>query len=452
MCPRKLLFASLALSWGILVYFNAFDVHQPRLDWVVRYFWPPIGPWTFSGFMKAQAANVKALLALAVFDVLCWGFGMRALAWLRQRGLTGVFALGVRMALGAALMSFATLGLALAGLAYPVVYAALGVLAACCLPSLPRLRLGPVWAQLKGVAWPLKLLAGLLVIGVGAGAMAPEVTDDALRFFLEVPRRTLLLHRLVPEELWPFTWNPPLSLGLNLPLMALADQTVVKLFNWQAWVFVAVLVFSWLKPYQDGRLAPLAAVAWLAMLNVPVLAQTAMVDCQVAAWVGLAAWAQFRESRSILAGLLWGGALGVKYQAGFFLAGALVADAVFRPRIAWRVLVAATLAASFWLLRNALQAGAPWAPLWMSWEPGGREVFLPPFYPFQDWVAERSLSAVLAAPFTLATGLSIWDGLLSWPSRQRPRPGCGCSSRSPWPCGRGRPAAQVGISSRSFRC
>jgi hypothetical protein len=257
----------------------------------------------------------------------------------------------------------------------------------------------------------------VLIVGIGMGALAPEVTDDALRFFLEVPRRVLLRHRLVPDECWPFGFSPLLPAGVNLPLLALCGGIPAKLLDWQAWVFTAILIFEWLEFRNAGRgWASLGAVAWLGLLNVPVLAQTAMPDCQLAAVCAVAAYAQFgRRGLRRLAGLLWGIALAYKYQAGFLLLGSVVAEiAARRPAAAARISAWALVPFAPHLIRNALAAGTPLAPFFMSWGPDGGTSFLPPFHTYSRWWSgSRTAGAMLAAPFAASTSVSIWDGLLS---------------------------------------
>ena len=103
----------------------------------------------------------------------------------------------------------------------------------------------------------------------------------------------------------------------------------------QAVALVGLLIAEWIDGETYGRrFAGYAAVSWLVLLNVPNLAHTAMTDMQSAAWLLLAALAQFRFRRPVLAGLLWGGALGYKYQAVIFLLAAVIGEVFVRPAAA----------------------------------------------------------------------------------------------------------------------
>ncbi len=418
------LWALLAVSWGALVYVNALTVHRPNLEWVGRYFWPPVGAFSWAACFHAQAGHLFALSSLGIFDIVCWGLGVRALVWLGQNRVSGAFGLGVRFVAGAALVGFAAMGLALTGLAYPAVYAGLAIVGASCFPLRPplggwrRVVSASGFSIRKALAdfpGPLKVFSFIMVFAAVAGAMAPEATDDALRFMLEIPRRALILHRLIPEGHLPLTWTPWLPHVISLPLVALAGEVPVKLLNTQGFILVALLVAEWLRADRRTRaFAPYAAASWLALLNVSVLAHTAMTDCASVSWLLLAVIAQFRWRRPILAGLLWGGAIGFKYQSGIFLAGAVMAELVFNRAFAWRVLAPALIVGGTWLVRNELFTGSPLAPFFMAWGEGSGSVVIPDFfYRVKEWLDYRTVGAWLAAPYLLATRITMWDALLS---------------------------------------
>jgi hypothetical protein len=386
------------LVWACLVWTNALPGHALNLDWVWRFFWPPVGRWTWGQVGAAQARNAGALVALALFDLAAWAAGARVVAWVRGGPLPGIFGLGVTVAAGMAVLGVAAAALGLAGLAYPVVVVLLLAMALASLRRLPAF--GDI--SLRGIPWPLAVLGGVLVLAGLLGALAPEVTTDALRHWLEAPRQALLLHRIVAAERWPLGWLPLQPVGENLCLVAVAGDVPVRLLSWQASAFVAAALLAW-----GGSWGPVVAVGWLAGLNHVVLAQLAWTDMRAAAWVLLAAYAQFAARRSRLAGLCWGAAVATKPQAAIFLAAAVGGEALAR-----RPLAAARLAGWSlwpllpWLARNWLGAGSPLAP----W---GSDLLVAFFLPQREWLRHESWTAVLAAPFTAATAAASWDGLLS---------------------------------------
>lgn len=414
---RGRVLAGLGVLWALLVYLGAAGVHRPEPEWVLSCFWPPIGPFAWDRFFLAAGRHAGALAALAGFDLVWVGVGSVALGFLRMPRRRGAFRLGVELAAGSALLGGAALALALAGLAYAGVFAgAMAVAVAGAVRAGGKLPWAGFSEGRKAVAefpWPLRVFALAMGLAAAVSAAAPEVTVDALRFTLELPRRALLLHRLVPEAHLPLTWTPWLPQAIGLPVAALAGQAAVKLLNVQSYVLVALLLAEWLGGKRETRAAaPYAAAAWLALLNVPVLAHTAMTDMQSACWILLAAIAQLRWRSPVLAGLLWGGALGFKYQAGIFLAAALLAEAGPDVRFAGRMGTAALAGSGIWFVRNLLFTGNPLAPFFM---PGGSGAEAVPafFFRVREWLEIRSLTGWLSSPFPLVSRPSMWDSLLS---------------------------------------
>lgn len=412
--------AWLAGAWALLVYLNALHAQPPSWSLAASFGRLHGGGFTGAGFAAAQARNAAALGALALYDGLAWAAGrvlLRGLGAPRLRGVTGH---GSAFLLGSGAAGLAGFAAALAGLASPTLAAILALAA-----GIPAWReLGRTGARnarreaasrLRNIPRLLMLVAAVTSLGALAGALAPEVILDATRFFLEIPRRALLLHKLVPLEGHPLSFLPLLPQAVALPLFALAGETPVKLLSWQAGLLVAALVHEWLgEDRRAAALAPYAAVAWLTLLNVPVLAQTAMSDLMVAAWVAFAVRVQFLGRAPLrLAGVLWGGALGCKYQTGaMFLACAAGTAAAGGPWI--RLLLPAAAVAAVWPLRNALSAGWPLYPLAVPGALAGSVHSPMGFFILpEQWAAGRTAGAVLAAPFHLATTMTFWDGLLS---------------------------------------
>ena len=405
---------ALIACWSVLTYANALLTHVPRPDWALAFFWPPVGSFSLRGFLAAQAVNGAALGALVLFDLAALGLGLRLLGFMRARATTGLAGTAAALVVGTTTAGTACAAGAMSGVAFPGVFAGFAVLAWACLARIrPGAALRQAGASLRGFPPVLGVAAGVLALGALLGALAPEVTDDALRLYLGVPRRALLLHKLAVDAFSPFSFVPLAPCGANLPLMALLGDLPAKLLNWQAWLLVGALVYERVRDRGTGRVfAGLAAVAWLSLLNVPVLAQTAMPDCQLALAVTVAFTATFGRASPALAGALWGCALATKYQAGYFVAGAGVVLALTRPRALWPLVAASLVPVLPWLARNWLEAGTPLAPFWMSWTARGALVAVPGVNPpARTWLAERDAFSVLAAPFALVRRPAYWDSL-----------------------------------------
>jgi len=404
----------LAALWLLLAYSNALATHAPRADWALAFFWPPVGSFSVRGFLAAQAANGWALAALLLFDLAALGLGLRVLGFVRVRKGAGMAGTAAALVLGTTVAGTACAALAMSGLAFGVVFVGLAVGSGFCLVrARPAGAIREGASALRGLPPVIAAAAGVLALGGLLGALAPEVTDDALRLYLGVPRRALLLHKLAADLFSPFSFVPLAPCGANLPLMALGGDLPAKLLSWQAWLVVAALVHERARDAGAGRwLAGFAAVGWLSLLNVPVLAQTAMPDCSLALAVTTAFLATFGGGKAALAGLLWGCALATKYQAGYFVAGAGMALAFTRPRALAPMAAAALVPVLPWLARNWLEAGTPLAPFWMAWTArGGAEAVPGVNPPAREWFAGRGTSSVLAAPFTLVRRPAYWDSL-----------------------------------------
>ena len=394
----RILLWGAGLAWAGLVWVNAVSAHSLNLDWVWRFFWSPVGHWTWGGFRAAQARNAGALVALALFDLAAWSAGARLVAWVGGVVLPGIFGLGVAVAAGMAVLGITAAALGLAGLAYPGVIVALFAASLACIRRLPAFGA----PSLRGMPVGLFAVGAVLVLAGFLGALAPEVSTDALRHWLEAPRQALILHRIVATERWPLGWMPLQPVGENLCLVAVAGDLPVRLLSWQASLFVAAALLGW-----GGAWGPVVAVAWLAGLNHVVLAQLAWTDMRAAAWVLLAAFAKFAAGRRRLAGLCWGAAVATKPQAAIFLAAAVGGEAlVRRPRDAARLAGWALWPLLPWLARNWMGAGSPVAPY-------GTDVLPAFFLPQLAWLRHESWAAVAAAPFTAAARASSWDALLS---------------------------------------
>lgn len=391
--------AVLGAAWGLLVFANAVSAHPLNPDWVWRFFWPPVGEWSWARFLAAQERNLLVIAVVAVFDLGCWAAGRGALALVGAGRIPGIAGAGIAAAAGMALCGAAAAALGLAGLAYPGCVGAIPLVALLCVR---RVRGVPAGAGTPGIPVPFALIGAVLIAAGLLGALAPEVSTDALRHWVEAPRRAFLLHRLAAPERWPLGWLPVQPVGENMCVAALAGDLPVRVLAWQAWVLVAAILVAW-----DAKWGAAAAVCWLAGLNHSVLAQLGWTDTRAAAWVLLAGWAQFRARRGVLAGLAWGAAVATKPQAGIFLAAAVAGQALGgSPAKAARMLAASAVPMLPWLARNWVGAGHAFAPV-------GGGTLSAFFLQQRAWLRHESATAILAAPFEAAARTTIWDGLLS---------------------------------------
>src|SRR6185503_12423458 len=292
------------ICWTLLAAANLLRWENFHPDYALNYFWPPIGRLTLAGVLHAQADNLRELLAFGLTLAGCLGAGSSALRWTGTRRVTGVFGLAVRLMGGSALLGFAAAGLGLAGLADRSILGAFLFAALCGLRRGMASGLG-LRERLAACPAPLKLLGAVVVIGALLGALAPEVAMDGLEVYLEMPRRALLAHRLVPDPYLALTWSYLLPTGTALVLQALGSEIAVRLWSWSAMVLVALALHEWQSQRTTPRHAWWAAASWLCLSTVGSLGQTAMQEMPLALLVLLGALAQFSRRRSDLAGACW---------------------------------------------------------------------------------------------------------------------------------------------------
>src|SRR6266550_4661830 len=121
-----------------------------------------------------------------------------------------------------------------------------------------------------------------------------------LEVYLEMPRRALLAHRLVPDPYLALTWSYLLPTGTALLLQALGSEIAVRLWSWSCMLLVTFVLYEWQAQRTDERHAWWAAVSWLCVSTVASLGQTAMQEMPLALLVLLGALAQFEHRRSDL--------------------------------------------------------------------------------------------------------------------------------------------------------
>jgi len=405
------------IAWGGFIYWNALHAHHLDPAWVLDYFWPPVGTSSLAGILGAQIVFWKSAGVAGLWAAGLVAGGATLQRWIGSRDRPGVMASARHIVLGSWAGGAIVLGLALTGLVVPPL---LALVTAGLVASGPRAALRGGRAVRDAVARlnpssSAVLLAGLVGIGLLAGTIAPETVNDALRFHLEVPRRLLLTHRLVPQDQYIYAWFPLLQECASTASFWMAGASAVRMESWLTWVLVALVIAEWIRSARgSGRDAGAGAAAWCVLLGVPILAPMAMTDIALALVVTLAVESQFVRRSPVMAGVLWGAALGIKYQAGMFLAGALVAGVMTRRRGTIRLLVAGAVPFLPLAIRAWLSTGSLVAPFFVDWWGAGLQEHLLPLADVrQTWQRTASPLHSATALVHLATHVTTWDALCS---------------------------------------
>ena len=234
------------------------------------------------------------------------------------------------------------------------------------------------WTPFERACLPLIVLFLLLV---GFYALAPTTTWDPLDYHYELPRLWLLHGGFCRIDTLVYA-NFPASTELMFgSLMAVASDLAANQFT-IALVLLMVLAAVALGVRYCSR--PAAVGGMVMLLGLPLIyteqAQGGVIDCGLTFFILLALWAGLRwvETRAgrylLMAGLLSGGAVGIKHSGwliGFFLIG-LVMVGSWRQQRKLDLVPALTLGAiAFacglpWYVKSALFSGNPVWPFGAS--------------------------------------------------------------------------------------
>jgi len=350
----------------------------------------------------------SALLTAAAIGAAAFGFGRWALARI-DAGLDGPPADRrlVTLGVGAGLLTLLVLLIGLAGLLYrPLLVGLLLAGAAGWIrraggtrgadesprPSQPSQIDRPF---IRRIAAGGRLLALALIV---FGVLMPEFFHDALIYHLELPRYSLLHHRI---SFLPWNYNSALPANvesLYLVALAFSDERATKLIH-AALALLCVAALGALgrhlsfRPESVHLSGQLAGTLFLLTPAVVLLAAVSGNDLGLLFFElsSLLAWWRWRTAVEqpqgpgthasaqssnrpwlICSGLLMGLALGTKYSAFFFLIGMAAAWSM-RPesdggergialRAFGRWLLLAAAVASPWWIRNVLATGDPFYP------------------------------------------------------------------------------------------
>ncbi len=352
------------LAWTALVlavYLGA-PGHRVSLHDLAGYFVPRHGAFSAGILLEGWLARGRALLAFAAVDLAVLGAGAAAAGWAlnRRPGFVGGWLLGLAPA------TLTLLGIGLAGLFRPPVFALLvPVLAA---PLLLR-RLRPARSRpASGAGWAMA--PALLAL---PAALCPETVFDPLRYHLALPDLYLRAGRVVMPDRFLFAAYPQGAEMLYAPALAFGSTVSARLLHWQALPIAALIVHGALAGSAPG----LATLAAASLAAAPLLARHAatagvdmfrlMLDAAACAAILRALTPGRRPGRDWTeAGWLFGTGCGIKYLGAYSLGGAVAALGLVVPRVAGRHVVrilgvAAALAVP-WGIKNLLFMGNPLYP------------------------------------------------------------------------------------------
>jgi hypothetical protein len=318
-----------------------------------------------------------AHFALAGVTALSWlGLGTLVLAPLDVGGVRLLDALN-RIAVGAITFALLTLAAGWAGLIYRDVYlpilvltASIGLIAALRLArgtSLPRVRSWPRWQT------ALLVLITVYVVLDAISTCAPISSPDALLYHAADPARFEDAHRIF-EVPWNSSSYEPSSVEMLVLQGFLLWSPVQGAFAPLLLGLVALAAVIGATLRLAGRPAALLAGAiFFAQPFMTWEVTSIFVEAGLACMVALAAWnfMRFLEVREpahlVVAGILGGGAAGMKYLglialAAFVVVAALLARRHLRAVHVLAFVIPAVAVAVPWYVKNAVLTGNPVYP------------------------------------------------------------------------------------------
>jgi hypothetical protein len=274
---------------------------------------------------------------------------------------------GVRFVSGAAVLSLLVCGLCGAGLAYPLVFLAMGALAIGA-----AVKVGSGWGGLAGGAPAPRLVwgiaFGMYVVLYLSNAMAPEVSPDGAGYHLGLVSRYLREHGFVPITHNLYAAMPAGVEMLFLFAFAFGRHSAAALMH-----FAFLLALTWqIFSYARRRGFPVAgASAALLVFASPVAGidgTSAYNDVAVGAiaftlFYLLQIWDEERNSRLLAAiGLTAGFAFVAKYTAWPAVVYAVGFVMVKNRRAVVPVMACAAVVITPWLVKNWIYLHNPVAP------------------------------------------------------------------------------------------
>lgn len=340
------------------------------------------GPWLFVDHL------FDLVMSLAVLAV-CFGAGRLALRRLGPALDRPLEILLLSTAVGVGIVAIGILGLGFAGVLRPTALVLFLVAVAVAtwreICELPEVLAGGVrYAREHGGSRWLGALAVLVLVLVAlfllVFALAPPVDWDALMYHLQVPSQFLERRRIyLPEDNLRASYINLVHM-LYLPLLAVGSESGPAVVSAIFALLLGVAVFSFATRFFSGATACLSVVLLWGTTTLLLVAITPRVDVTLAWYLFLAHYALLCSLEEpgnrrlfVLAGVLLGLSVGVKYHALPYLVGlsplivraALVrsrglASAVGEMAILGACVIAAALP---WLLKNWILLRAPIYPV-----------------------------------------------------------------------------------------
>lgn len=339
-------------------------------------YWPPFrfAPWqawqafTPQGLPVALPDAWAALLGhahraviavLVIFAARGMGKRFRLLMNARREPWLAAFPFGV------VLLGLVGLGFGLTGLVYaPILWPT----AVACFLAGGRpgdLRVIPV-----GTSWTIRVVLVVLFLPAFAGALAPEVTYDALAYHVGAPALYVSLHKIVRLDHMMFT-DFPLTVQMSYLFAAGlgGGPGAARLVHWLLGIACVGAAARVAWSFGGRHAAAWAAVLLAATPFVTTQMMKANVDLGVMLLTAAgAAWLlRARSARAAaLAGLCLGGAADIKLTGGLGVAaGGVVMLMCARWLPAYALGAAAAMAP--WMIKNYLLCGDPVYPFLNGW-------------------------------------------------------------------------------------
>ena len=279
---------------------------------------------------------------LILLAIVAAGLGSRVLGWLRATPEHPLDAWALAVPLGLGTLALAVLGLAEVGMLTPVAIGgllAVGMVSGGWRGVVATLAIRPIGWGRDGPGWVFEGLLGLTLIGTLLTSLAPVTDGDALCYHLQVPK-VFLAHRSavfeadLHETIYPLVTEALYAIGLGL-----RGPVACRLIQWLSGLAFAANVAAIARPVLGDRARWAGTIAML----VPAVSNgmgAPLNDVALAAFGNAAihAWMRWRDRPSwrsaVLAGVLVGFAVGVKYPA--LVLGGLLGVGFFASQ--WRVL------------------------------------------------------------------------------------------------------------------
>lgn len=362
--------AATAICWGALVWGN-WLAHNPMSPVRVARALAALADLRAGPAVAAWGGHLVLLAWAGGLALAAFGAGAPVRSWLSTARLPGSGVMAV--AVGAGFLGLGMLGLGLLGLASSGV--GWVVTAASCGAGAWSLRGAfglPSWRwMIRADTWPWTAILGLSLGTALLGALAPEVSFDALAHHLAHPQLYAAAHKVVglPHH---FMAQYPALLEMHylLAFQLGGGAPLAKLIHYGWGVLTLVTLVGWARRTLEDRWALAAAAGFMLLPYVQVVFMWAYVDLGAAAYLTLALRAaSLGPAGAVLAGAFAGFSMGTKATGVFAPVLVLGVLAAHRPaRRTWVACLACCFVLAVpWGIKNWAVTGNPIAPFGSGW-------------------------------------------------------------------------------------